>query len=134
MRAMQEKLPQRKPKDSEVRIFSMGSVTAYTYHNPIIYEGSPRITFGITSAARICYMMVIAYLATPPAKIYHQGWEHELSQPKPIKCTWKLHTFDKDSEPVDINFDLTDINSPLTLGIDFLQYSDTNNLRDPRLI
>lgn len=111
-----------------------GSVEPDHDHNPIIDDGAPKSTGGIESAARLCDMFEVKFEVKPAVSVYYQGWGHDCANPKLVKCTWTLRTQDKDSHPVDIQFDLTDGNAPLIVGIDFLQHADTCNRREPRVM
>lgn len=86
------------------------------------------------SAARLCDVLGIQYRVVPPDEVYYQGWGQKCHQPEVIKCTWILTTKDSESRPIDIKFDLTDSDAPLIIGIDFLQYADTCNREEPRVI
>lgn len=86
------------------------------------------------SASHLCDMMGIKFAVSPPEEVYYQGWGQDCAQPKIVKCTWELATTDSESKPVTIKFDLTDGDSPLILGINFLRYADTFNRQDPRVI
>lgn len=79
-------------------------------------------------------MIGIRYEVDPPRSVYYQGWGNDCTNPKVIVCTWALHTVNQSSNPVEIGFDLTDGDAPFILGIDFPQYADTCNTRDPRVI
>lgn len=74
------------------------------------------------------------YELQPPASIYYHGWGHECADPKLVKCTWTLKTQDNNTQPVEISFDLTEGSAPLIIGIDFLQFTDTFNRQEPRVI
>lgn len=87
-------------------------MTGNTDPNPIIDEGAPISTGGITNAARLCDLMGINYCVKPRTKIYYQGCGHDCAQPMPVTCRWTLQALDKNSESVEIDFDLTDRNPP----------------------
>lgn len=113
---------------------SRGSVTPNTDPNPVVDEGAPKNTGEINSALYLCDMMDVKFIVAAPEELYYQGWGQECAQPKMVRCTWELRTTDSESKPVVIKFDLTEGDSSLILGINFLQFADTCNLQDPRII
>lgn len=115
-------------------VFVRGAVKPNADHNPVVADGASRSTGVIESAAKLCDMLGLRYEVEPPSSVYYHRWGHECTDPKVIKCSWKLRTMDKYSKPVEILFDLTDGDAPLILGIYLLQFSDTCNHREPRVI
>lgn len=102
--------------------------------NPIIDEGAPTSTGGMTNAARICDMLGIRFEVQEPRSHYMHGWGIECSDAKPIKCTWGLTVMDTRNLPVTFTFDLVEGDSPLIVGLDFKQYADTYNRDEPRMV
>lgn len=118
-----------------VRSFTgLRTVARDTDPNAVIDEGTSKITRGMESAALLCDVMGFQYAVGPPTVVCYQGWGQACSILQLVKCTWILDTIDSESNPVSFEFDLTDGNSPLILGIYFLQYFDTCNIRASRVI
>lgn len=130
-RGESEYTERRTRKRSDEAAFSPRGPVGRTDPNPIIYEGAPRSTGGLLQARALCDAMGIELQVEKPREYYVHGWGHNCSDAKSICCSRNLTVMDSNSHPVTLSFDLVDDNSPLIVGMDFRQYSDTWNMHTP---
>lgn len=102
--------------------------------NPILDSGAPTSTGGINQATAICDALGIALALEPAREIYFHGWGATCSDAKPIRCSWTLTVLDAEGKPLSLTFDLVSGDSPLIVGLDVTQYTNTMNLSRPRYV
>lgn len=88
----------------------------------------------MNNAATLCDMLGIPLLLDPPRDLYMHGWGQDCLDPKLIECSWTLTLHDIDGQPTSFTFDLVEGDSPLLLGLDIKQHSNTMNITTPRYI
>lgn len=72
-------------------------------------------------------------LATP-RKRYKHGWGTNCADAREVIVTWYLTINDRNGNATTLPFDLVEGRSPLILGLDVKQYSNTLNRQDPPVI
>lgn len=105
----------------------MRSATLRPDLNPILDEGAPTSTGGLLNATQLCDRLGIDMHLEAPQEVYRHGWGHEGSNAKDIIYTWRLTVNDIYEKPTTFSFDLVDGYSPLIVGLDLKQHSDTIN-------
>lgn len=109
----------------------MGSDRELEDPNPIIDEGNPTSTAGILAVVKLCDILNReVHLEDARAK-YSRGWGPNSSDASCIVASWTLHMQDMDGKSVEINFDITNDESPVIIGMDLKRYSVTDNLSSP---
>lgn len=91
--------------------------------NPILDEGNPTSTAGITAALKLCEVLGITFEPKGPRAEYSRGWGHLLLDLMPIICSRALMFQDLINKSVANIFGLTDDNAPSTMGLDLEQFS-----------
>lgn len=102
--------------------------------NPIIDEGAPTSTGGMRNGAALCDQMDIAFQVDKPRASYLHGWGDKCADAKTIGFSWSTTIMGANNWPETLTLDLVDGESPLILGMDVRQYSDTCNQMYPSTI
>lgn len=102
--------------------------------NPILDEGAPTSTGGMTNATRICDLMGIPLSLDPPRSRYLHGWGINCEEARPVINSWDLNTQDKNGKPTTFTFDIVKGESPLILGLDVKRFATTDNMASPPYI
>lgn len=116
----------------ESRIFSRGS--SMVDSNPVLEEGNPLSSGGIRAAATLFHILGITFNLELAQRSYSRGWGNKALDAKPTLCSWTLSLLDINEEPTDIVFDLFDDNSPLAVGLDDKNFSETDLLSKPPVL
>lgn len=91
--------------------------------NPVLDEGSPTSTGGISTVLALCEVLGTQFQAERSKSQYRRGWGNEALNSRPIMCAWTLTVQDLNGRPTDLIFDLTDDQAPLIMGLDLQQFS-----------
>lgn len=101
--------------------------------NTIIDEGAPTSRGGMINAAALCNQIGVPFCVEAPRAQYIHGWCEQSADSKPIRCSSSTTMYAHDWH-VTLVFDLVAGHSPLIVGMDERQYSDTCNRTWPRPI
>lgn len=91
-------------------------------------EGNPTSTGGIKAAIHLRDVLGYKLFAEKPRDKYERGWGVDCLGAKEIMCSWTLSIQDINNNVTHLTFDLTDDDSPLTIGMDVKLYYVTDNL------
>lgn len=104
------------------------SVRELTDPNPILDDGSPTSTGGMSSAIKLFEALGIAFDVRRPDKLYERGWGFQCQGASPIACSWSITVQDLAGSPTTFDFDLFRDDSPLIIGLDLRIHSNTENM------
>lgn len=77
----------------------------------------------------LSHVLRIAFRAERPRRQYNRGWGVKGLDAHPVICAWTLTIQDVNGRPTNLFFDLTDDESPLTIGLDVQQYSQRSYVK-----
>lgn len=102
---------------------------------PILHEVNPTSTARIFAIIDLCDVIERPVVLTEPRNTYTRGRGPQASDAMPIIAGWSITIRDMNNRPITIDFDVTNDNSPITIGIDIQWFCITDNISKPsRLI
>lgn len=102
--------------------------------NPILDEGNPTSTAGMPAIIELCDIIGREVHLDPPHAEYSRGWGPNAADTARVIASWTLMMQDMNDQTTSIRFDVTDDESPITIGMDVKLYSITDNIASPSQI
>lgn len=109
----------------------MRSSTLHLNLNPILDEGAPTSTGGLTEATQMCDMIGMPLRLEAPRADYLHGWGIGCADARPIINSWDMNVNDINGKATTFTFDLMKGESPLIIGLDVKKYAITDNTSKP---
>lgn len=97
-------------------------------------EGNPTSTASAGSIRRLCDIIGRPVKIEKARSDYRRGWGPYGSDSMPIIGLWSITIQDINDKPTTLDFDVTDDDSPITVGMDVQRYCVTDNLSTPRRV
>lgn len=112
----------------------MGSEPNIKDPNPILDEGNPTSTAGLPAIVELCNILRRNVSLDPPHASYIRGWGPNGADEARVIASWSITVQDMNNQPTVLRFDVTDDESPITIGMDMKKFSITVNLSSPTTI
>lgn len=101
---------------------------------PYIRRRSSHFNQQHRNVATLCDILGVPLVLDQPRDLYMHGWGQECLNAQMINCYWTLTLHCIHGLPTSFAFDLVQGSSPLLLGLDIKEFSNTCNLSNPRYI